>query len=143
MSQIEHVGHTYRVEPMGVMTEFHLTRRMGSAMVEVLAAGLRRGDETMLLPEVIAWGGLSNADAEFVVNACMGALRRHDERHDSWAPVWVSGRPMFDDIDSKVVMYLVREVLRIRIGPFLPDGDQRASGDAAGGTGQVSPTAKT
>jgi hypothetical protein len=136
--QFERGGHTYRVEGLTPMTEFHVVRRMGAAMVEVLAENLRRGDERALLPEVIAWGHLSNDDAEYVINACMGAVRRRDPQREAWQPVWTAGRPMFDDISREVMMHLVREVLRIRIGPFLPGTNLQASSDEAVEAGQPS-----
>jgi hypothetical protein len=136
--QFEHAGHTYRVEGMTPMVEFHVVRRMGAAMVEVLAENMRRGDGRALLPEVIAWGHLSNDDAEYVINACMGTVKRRDPQREAWAPVWNAGRPMFDDISREVMMHLVREVLRVRIGPFLPGTNLPASSDEAGEAGQVS-----
>jgi hypothetical protein len=128
-AQIEHAGHTYRVEPIDVLTQLHLARRMSGAMVETIAEGVRKGDASMLLPEVVAWGAMSDADVEFFVNACMGAVRRKDPQRETWQPVWnvQARRCMFDDIDHKHLMHLVREVLRIRIGPFLPEVGPRES----------------
>src|ERR1017187_3129772 len=103
MDQVEHAGHTYQVTSMTPMVEFHVARRMGAAMVEAVAESVRRGDTQVLLPEVIAWGSLSNEDVEYIVNSCMGALRRHDPKREQWAPVWVSGQPMFQDIDRKAM----------------------------------------
>jgi hypothetical protein len=74
--RIEHGGHTYRIEPIEVLIQLHLARRMSGAMVETIAEGVRKGDASMLLPEVVAWGAMSDADVEFFVNACMGAVRR-------------------------------------------------------------------
>jgi hypothetical protein len=141
--QFEHTGHTYRVEGLTPMVEFHVARRMSAALVSVVIDSMRRGDKESLLPEIMAWGAMSDADVEFVVNNCMGAVRRRDPQRESWQPVWTAGRPMFADIDRETMMHLVREVLRIRIGPFLPEGDQTASGANPGATGQNSPTETT
>lgn len=138
MDEIVHNGQTYRVGLMGVMTEFHVSRRMGAAMVETITNSLRHGDALTLLPEVLAWGGLSNEDTNYIVNACMGCLTRHDSAREAWAPVWINGTPMFQDIDHKAVRHLVTEVLRIRIGPFLPEDDRKGSGDGKGATGPLS-----
>lgn len=140
---IEAGGHTYQVRSMTPMVELHVARRMGAAMIEVLAEGMRRGDEYPVYPEIIAWGSMSDADVEFVVGACMSALQRRDPVRETWAPVWVSGQSMFADIDRKTMMMLVREVLRIRIGPFLPESDPKASGGETAAAGPVSPGART
>jgi hypothetical protein len=139
----EYLGHTYRVESMTVMVELHVARRMGAAMVEAVAESYRRGDTQILLPEVIAWGSLSNEDVEYIVNACMGALRRHDPKREQWAPVWVAGQPMFQDIDRPTMMHLVGEVLRLRIGPFSPEPGQKASSDVKADGGPASLAGKT
>lgn len=136
-------GNTYQVRSMTPMVEFHVARRMGAAMIEALAEGLRQGDAYPLYPEVIAWGNMSDDDAEFVVNTCMSALQRRDVKHETWAPVWVGSQPMFADIDRKVMMHLVREVLRIRIGPFLPASDPKALDDEKVVPGPTSRGAKT
>jgi hypothetical protein len=139
----EYLGHTYRVESMTPMVEFHVARRMGAAMVEAVAESVRRGDTQVLLPEVIAWGSLSNENVEYIVNACMSALRRHDPKREQWAPVWAAGQPMFQDIDRKAMIHLVGEVLRLRIGPFLPEPDPKASSYAKADDGPASPAGKT
>lgn len=145
MDLIETGGNTYQVRSMTPMIEFHVARRMGAAMIEALAEGLRHGDEYPLYPEVIAWGGMSDADVEFIIGACMSALLRKEPKHEAWAPVWVSGQCMFADINRKTMMHLVREVLRIRIGPFLPEPDRPVSGDEKekARNGPPSPAAKT
>lgn len=141
--QTKYSGVTYQVLSMTPMVEFHVARRMGAAMVGAVTESVRRGDTQVLLPEVVAWGSLSNEDVEYIVNACMSALRRHDPKRESWAPVWVGGQPMFQDIDRKAMMHLVGEVLRLRIGPFLPEPDPRGSGDGTAGDGQASQGEKT
>lgn len=141
--QIEHTGQTYQVQSMTPMVEFHVARRMGAAMVEAVVESVRRGDAQVLLPEVVAWGSLSNEDAEYIVNACMGALRRRDPKREQWAPVWAGGQPMFQDIDRKAMMHLVGEVLRLRIGPFLPEPAPEESSGERVGAGQASPGART
>ncbi len=142
MNQIEHLGHTYQISSMTPMVEFHVARRMGAAMVGAVTESVRRGDTQVLLPEVIAWGSLSNEDVEYIVNACMGALKRHDPKRENWAPVWVNGQPMFQDIDRKAMMHLVGEVLRIRIGPFLPEPAPTESNGEKEVGGQVSQAGK-
>jgi hypothetical protein len=137
MDTFEHEGHSYRIEPIDVLTQLHLARRMSAAMVETIAEGVRKGDASMLLPEVIAWGAMSDTDVEFFVNVCMGALRRHDHKREAWQPVWnvQSRRCMFDDINHKHLMHLVREVLRVRIGPFLPEVTPKESDEKPAATG--------
>lgn len=142
---IEVAGNTYQVRSMTPMVEFHVARRMGAAMIEALAEGLRQGDMYPLYPEVIAWGNMSDDDAGFIVNTCMGAVMRRDAQRDTWVPAWNAGsaQPMFQDIDRKTMMQIVREVLRIRIGPFLPENDPKASDDEKVAPGPTSRAAKT
>jgi hypothetical protein len=42
---LEHGGHTYRVEGMTPMVEFHVARRMSAALVSVVIDSMRRGDK--------------------------------------------------------------------------------------------------
>ena len=50
---------------------------------------------------------------------------------------------MFQDVDRKAMMHLVGEVLRLRIGPFLPEPDPRESGDGKVDDGPLFQGART
>lgn len=143
MDTIEVDGNTYQVRSMTPLVEFHVARRMGAAMIEALAEGLRQGDAYPLYPEIIAWGNMSDDDANHIIGTCLSAVARRDAKREVWAPIWVSGQMMFADIDRKAMMQIVREVLRIRIGPFLPESDPKASDDAKAAAGPTSPVGKT
>lgn len=143
--EVDVLGKRYRVERLPPMTQFHVVRRMGAALAACLTAYMdeQASAASLLVPVMEAMGKLTDADAEYVINACMGAARRQDPRTESWAPVMVGGRPMFDDIDMPVMLAIVREVLQVQLSGFFSAVAPPASNGGAQATGQASPTART
>jgi hypothetical protein len=122
--EIEVEGQQYLIGLMTPMVAFHVQRRMGAALVATLTAHSRDGTDAVLAPMVEAWGRLSDEDTEYIINNCLRAVKR--QSGGAWAPAWVNARPMFEDIDRKVMMRLVNEVLGERIGPFFPEPAPKA-----------------
>lgn len=143
--EVDVAGHHYRVERLPPMVQFHVVRRMGAALASCLATYLdeKASAQQMMIPVMEAIGRLTDEDAEYVINTCMGAVRRHESRADTWAPVMVGGRPMFDDVTMPVMLAIVREVLQVQLSGFFSAVAPPASNGAAQATGQASPTART
>ncbi|GAC1042256.1 phage tail assembly chaperone [Rhizobium sp. No.120] len=119
MAEFPIKGFKYRSGTMDAMTQFHVVRRLGPVL------GSLRGmldnkleDGLALIADAIS--KMSDADTEYVINACMAVVQREQAGGTGWAPIWSTQakRPMFDDIDMAVMIQIVIAVIGAAIVPF-------------------------
>jgi hypothetical protein len=125
-------GNAYRFGRLTAMQQFHVARRLApviTRMAEVKFDQLGAGEEgqrdvsgmlKLMQPLADALGQLSDADSEYVINACMAVVQR--KQGEAWAFVWNkgAGRAMFDDIDLPVLLQLTVRVLMENLSGFMP-----------------------
>lgn len=134
MTEIEIEGHRYRVEKMNALTQLHVARRLGPALLvvgislETLRAGMR-----IHIGDLIASAGpvmevvskMPEEDFNYVLFSCLRVVRR--QQGEAWAPlVDAQGqRLMFADLDFVALLGLAIEVLKENLGNFLrePSGE--------------------
>lgn len=128
--EFEVKGHRYRAAPLGAVTAFHAIRRLSPLLA---AAGgslesMRADPLAALLPIAQGLASLPDADADYVLSACLGAVQRN-QGGNVWAPVKGGGGLMFDDIDMGSMLQIVGKVLAANFGDFfnalrdfLPEG---------------------
>ena len=135
MTELEIGGNTYRINSMPAMTQFHVMRKLGPVLPNIVpvlaqaAATLPQGDSQeagsamatvdgvaaiamAAQPLLDGLASMADADAEYVINHCLSAVMRRDAGGKSWSAVHRDGVTMFDDIDLMASMHLVWAVLR-------------------------------
>lgn len=141
-------GVEYTFGRIPAMTQFHLTRRLApviTRMSTVDFAALQQsrpsadGQEPSTLGRILdlmqpiadALHQLSDADCEYVVNACMSHVKRR--QGDVFVSVWnkASNSPMFNDIDLPLMLQLTVRSLMENLSGFLP-APAPSSGRAGG-----------
>jgi hypothetical protein len=145
--EVEIKGQRYRIGPLTPRVAFHIQRKLGSALIDVIIDRTTKGDGSQLavFSLVRAWGHLSNEDADFIMDRALAVVTRHDSQRETWAPIMSTsgGGMMFSDIDHEISFMLTNKVLDLRLGSFLLGAAQSASGDQAEGTGRSSQAATT
>lgn len=129
-TEVQVGGERYRIGRLPPITQFHLVRRMGSALVGGLGAHLGRQATAaeMIVPVMEAVSKLSDEDSEYIINTCLGAMTRHQAGSDAWAPVLVARRLMFEDITMPLMLELTFKVLEAQLDNFFPSAAPKASG---------------
>lgn len=116
--QFELNGHTYIVERMPVRKQFHLARKL-LAILGPMARNLINSDgrdEDVIMPLATAIAGMADADADQIINTCLGVIKR--QTPDGWLPVLVNNEVRFEDIDLPIMVQLVARVIQERLGSF-------------------------
>lgn len=140
-------GVTYRFEPMPVMIQFHVLRRLAPLITripqmlkegvqppaspsgsssEALEKALDNFDMTAIVqPIVDGLSEMNDKDSEFVIRACMKTVRRQVTTEGGrggvgWVPVWNNQAEslQFQDIDLLAMLQLVFKVLMNFAAPF-------------------------
>jgi Phage tail assembly chaperone protein, TAC len=133
---MEIAGITYQVGKLNAFEQLHVARRLApmfGALVSVFAAapkGLEEGGseegesveskilELAMGPLADTFAKMSNEDVDFIVNTCLSACQRKQER--GWAKVFVNGHLMFQDIQLDTLLGLTFAVLQENLGSFFP-----------------------
>lgn len=128
-------GHSYRAGRMDAFKQLAVARRLGpfvKAFYHAIAASNGGNPIEAYQPILDAIGGMSDADAEFVLNACLATVSRQ-QPGGAWAPILPApGQIMFEDITPSVMLDLTGRVLEAhRIGDFF-SGLLSLSGPAVG-----------
>jgi hypothetical protein len=121
--------HTYRigVRKLSAMEQFHVTRRLGPALV-VCGVGMKMVMEGMKVPmedwvavagpvmEIVA--AMKDEDVEYVVMTCLKSCERM--QNAAWAPLLTSDGKgfMFADMDQFEMIRLTVEVLFLNLSNF-------------------------
>ncbi len=125
--------HQYQAGKLSARRQFHVSRRLAPLMAPVIPAFVRavKDGQSLRDPEVLEMlvgpiaEGLSkmaDADAEYVIDECLGVVRRYVPEHKHWAAIWNpgAGLPMFDDLnDLALVLRIVMRVVQDSLGPFI------------------------
>jgi hypothetical protein len=130
-------GHSYSIGKLNVFEQFHVARRLGPMLSDIIAAFVSApnlfaggGDEDAKALEVleIATGPLSNslakmsnADADYILHACLSVCQR--KQTSGYAKVFVSGGGMmFQDIQLDTLLGLTFFALQENLAGFFPTG---------------------
>jgi Phage tail assembly chaperone protein, TAC len=146
--EVEIKGNRYRIGPLTPRVAFHIQRKLGSALIDVIIDRTTKGEASQQMAVfslVRAWGQLSDADADYIMDKALAVVTRHDSQREHWSPIMTTsgGGMMFQDIDHEVAFMITNKVLDLRLGSFLLGAAQSASGDQAEGTGRSSQAATT
>ncbi len=120
--EFEVAGHTYRAGRMDAMTAFHVMRRLTPVLASFREMGQANDMFAALEPVARAVAGMSDADSELVLGACLSVCERRQDGGRGWARIWSveAKRPMFDDIDIAAMLQVAFHVIQGALGPFFP-----------------------
>lgn len=112
-TEFEVGGCRYRFDGIDAMTQFHVLRKFGPAM--------RTAQQNGASAIIDVFSQMTDADSEFVVNACMNAVKR-EQPGGGWAPVWntQARRPMFEDLNAVALISISSRVMEISFASFFP-----------------------
>lgn len=130
MSIIEVKGNKYECGRLSAVTQFHVTRRLGPVLVvagisiEMIRTGMKLALDdlvSMAGPVIEVLSKMSDADTNYILTACLSAVKR--ESAGKFAPITAdkSLDLMFADIDMPTMLRLVVEVLKENLGNFLTE----------------------
>lgn len=120
MAEFEIKGVKYRSGVMDLTIQFHVVRRLGP-LLDSFRDMLDSKFDDGILAIASSLAKMSDADTEYVINACMSVVQREQSGGTGWAKVWSTQakRAMFDDIDMPAMLQIIFAVLGGAIVPFL------------------------
>ncbi len=134
MADLQIGTETYRTGKLDALKQFHVARRLapvffalGEARTNM--AALTNPDEGGLLgsfkPVAEAMAGLSDADSEYVLKACLFVCEW--QQGNGWQRVMASnGALMNKDLNLQGMMQLTVAVIQENLGSFFPEAQQSA-----------------
>lgn len=133
MGEFTVAGQNYKSAKMDAMKQFHVSRRLAPVLAGIapLLKDLKGADPlAALAPAAEAIGGISDADAEYILNACLDLCQRQQPGNIGWARVRSSGGLMFEDIGMAEMLQIAWAVLSENLGGFFSG----LPGPTSGGT---------
>lgn len=134
MVEFEIDGRQFRFDKMPAMQQFHVSRKIAPLMpplfpifAQVAKEMEGKGLSTdlnklgpLLAPFTEALAQMSDESAEYVFNACLGAIRY--KHGDNWIPLWnTSGRVVMvaELNDPSLLLRLTARVIQDSLAPFI------------------------
>lgn len=135
---------TYRAYNMSARVQFHVARRIGPLLVQLLpvapqltaptpigADGKPATNDkllfvaTLIEPLSEALAKLSDADCDYVLDECLSVVQRRQEQ-GNWVNVWnrSAKASQFADIDLSTMLQIVVKVLASQLTPFTLSNNQ-------------------
>ena len=126
--EFEIAGQRYRAEKLDAFKQLHVSRKIAPIVPKLLPMFLKfaqmgesmkddlPGMAQAFEPLAQALAEMPDADCEYVFNACLGVVARHQQ--GNWASIW-NGSLMFDDIDIGVMVQIASKVIWDSLGNFI------------------------
>lgn len=126
--EFEIAGQRYRAEKLDAFKQLHVSRKIAPIVPKLLPMFLKMSEKKDALKEDLAGmaeafeplaqalADMPDADCEYVFNACLGVVARHQQ--GNWASVWSGGSLMFDDIDIGTMVQITSKVIWDSLGNF-------------------------
>lgn len=118
---VEVGGFTYRIGKMPAREQFHVTRRLGPAIMGFLGSAASGGGIMGALGPIIDHlSKMSDEDSDYVLDHCLSVVHR-SQPNGEWAKVRApNGALMFEDIELPQLINLTRAVLMENLSGFFP-----------------------
>jgi len=147
--EFEVAGQRYTAGRLNAITQFHVTRRLGPALVvagvtfKMMMEGMKASLDDWVavagpIMEVVS--RMSDEDVDYVIFTCLSVVRRREG--DRWAPLLAGdGKTlMYQDLDMAEMLRLTVEVLRGNLANFAKGLSAGGSLSASSGAGSPSST---
>jgi hypothetical protein len=135
MSELKIGDHNYRIGRIDALKQFHITRRLGPALLvcgismEMLRGGMKVQQEDLLAvvaPAIEIISKMAEDDVDYVLFACLAACSRQEG--DKWAPLTTSDgkKLMYSTLEMPELLQIVVATLRDNLGNFMlgPSGGE-------------------
>lgn len=113
-------GRTYRAGTIDARTQFHIVRRLGpvlSELVPVVQAG--NMDGLAALPALAgALAKISDADADYCLFGLLKAVSRKQDQGLGWGPVCSGTTLLYDDITMPLMLQLAWQAFQQNLSSF-------------------------
>lgn len=108
-------GHKYRSDKLDAFQQFHVARKLAPVIGAIGPALGGEGDMSGLAKAIAE---LEQADCDFVLHTCLGAVRR--EQGGGYAPVFSAAakRMMFSDINMLEMIQIAIKVIEENLASF-------------------------
>ena len=119
--EFELAGNTYRAGKMDTFKQFHVSRRLVPILGNVAGAVTgEAGFEDMVQPLMVGIAGMTDADCDFILEACLKVVQR--QQGTTWSPIYAGANQalMFDDIDMSVMLQIAGKVIQDNLSGFFP-----------------------
>lgn len=107
---------------MNARTAFHVTRRLAPMLGRLgpmlRASADRDSLDLILTPIAQAIAEMSDADCDYVLDACLDVATRRVAETERYVPVARGRKMQFDDIDMPQMLQIAARVLQDSLGPF-------------------------
>jgi hypothetical protein len=117
--EFEISGNAYRSGKMDTFKQFHVSRRLVPAFGNVVG-GIHgeAGFDDLIQPLMQAIASMTDADCDFILDACLNVVRR--QQKDAWSPIYAGANQslMFDDIDMTVMLQIAGKVIQDNLSSF-------------------------
>lgn len=126
MTEIDIGGNKYQIAKLNAFQQFHVARRIAPIMFSLGTAAstfLAKDKETAAVlkaiePMVNVISQMSDADSQYVLNACLSVCSR--QQGSGYSRIFVDGSGlMFQDIDLPTMMQLAYAVIQDNLGNFI------------------------
>lgn len=134
--EIELKGHIYQIGKLDAFKQWHVARRLMPLFGSMAEIGDKASMLKTLAPALDALSLMSNDDTDFVLNTCLGVVRRKNPETGGMFPV-LGGKNvlMFEDIDMTVLLRLTTYVVTENLSDFFTQA--ASENNEAAGHGQV------
>jgi len=138
----------YRAGKLDARRQFHVARRIaplvgqlqmlapalaGKNIEEMSEAETARAFEQALIPFTEELSKMSDADCDYVLDACLSVVQRQ-QQGGGWQAIWNprAGRMQFEDINVSEMMQIAGQVIMDSLGGFFATSPATAQMSAAG-----------
>jgi hypothetical protein len=117
-------GNEYVIGKLTAFEQLHVSRRLSptlAGLMIVLSSKKASFSEVLDIgagPLADAFANMAEGDVDYIVNKCLGACQRKQER--GYAKVFANGNLMFGDIHLDTMIGLTLAVLQENLGGFFP-----------------------
>lgn len=123
-------GHNYKVGTLDAFKQFHVARRVMPilAQIGINAAKLQdmgklskseQGFDAILGPVSDVVAKMPEEDVNYILHSCLAVCKR-EQPDGRWAPVFVRGQLMFEDLGMQGMLRLTITTIRENLGSFFP-----------------------
>ena len=121
--------HTFRASKLAPKPAWHVVRRLApligsfkDLLPSLSGASLSDVDAIVAIaaPLSEALAQMPDADADYVIDTCLAAVRLKVDNDRGWAPIMAGGGLMYDWITMPIMIQIVWRVLSHNLADFFP-----------------------
>jgi len=136
MAEIEIDGKQFVTGRMSARQQFHVARRLAPLFAAMFPAGKKidvsSAAEINLTACAEAMARLSDADCDYVLDACLGVVKHREESGSLFGIAVAGGKLRYDWIDMNMMLRLAASVVQDNLQGFMGAVPSSSNGAAIG-----------